>query len=403
MGRMVTRAEPAKATVLTRQQVTRLLEALASSSPVSGLTHRFYRYPARFSPDFVAHAIDVFTQPGDYVLDPFMGGGTSLVEALASGRRVLGCDINPLAGFLTRVKTTPLGQRDVAALVEWVAGLESRTTLNRLVGTPSEWIRYQRHLPWWLRKTLQLGLATVKELDSRRTRRFAKCSLLKTAQWALDCRAEIPTREQFLQRHRHDFAEMLGGMAEFGRRTGAVLGSPSEWLARYRRILVRNAAGLESDHRLPRTWGAPRLILTSPPYVGVHILYHRWQVRGRRETPAPYWVIGSRDGKGGSYYNFADRRNKTMMPYLGALAKAFQSISSLMDERSVIVQLVAFADPEQQLPLYLATLSTLGLHAVNLGAKAQVVSREVPNRKWYADVKGSTAASREFLLVHRLA
>src|SRR2546422_444185 len=149
MGRMVTRAEPAKATVLTRQQVTRLLEALASSSPVSGLTHRFYRYPARFSPDFVAHAIDVFTQPGDYVLDP------------------------------------------------------------------------------------------------RRTRRFAKCSLLKTAQWALDCRAEIPTREQFLQRHRHDFAEMLGGMAEFGRRTGAVLGSPSEWLARYRRILVRNAAGLE--------------------------------------------------------------------------------------------------------------------------------------------------------------
>src|SRR2546425_9079634 len=143
MGRMVTRAEPAKATVLTRQQVTRLLEALASSSPVSGLTHRFYRYPARFSPDFVAHAIDVFTQPGDYVLDPFMGGGTTIVEGLASGRRVLGCDINPLSGFLTRVKTTPLSRRDVAALVDWVAGLDRGTMVNRRAGDAARWARYQ--------------------------------------------------------------------------------------------------------------------------------------------------------------------------------------------------------------------------------------------------------------------
>jgi len=402
MGREVTRAKSAKARALARHQVTRLLEALASSSPVSGLTHRFYRYPARFSPDFAARAIDVFTQPGDYVLDPFMGGGTSLVEALAAGRRALGCDINPLAGFLTRAKTTPLGRRDVAALVEWVGDLEGCTSLNRLVGSEPRWTRYQRNLPWWLRKTIQLALGTVGGLDSRRARRFAKCSILKTAQWALDCRAEIPIREDFLERHRQDFAEMLRGIADFGRRTRAVLGSPTEWLPNNRRILVRNAAGLECDQRVPKDWGAPRLILTSPPYVGVHVLYHRWQVRGRRETPAPYWVIGSQDGRGASYYNFADRRNKTMAFYLAAMAKAFQSVISVMDERSVLVQLVAFADPKDQLPLYLSTLATLGLSGVKLGPKAGVVSREVPNRKWYEDVKGSTAASQEFLLVHRL-
>jgi hypothetical protein len=195
---------------------------------------------------------------------------------------------------------------------------------------------------------------------------------------------------------------MLEGIEEFTQRTVAVLGPSSEWLPSSRRILVRNTAGLESDHRIPKAWGAPRLILTSPPYVGVHILYHRWQVRGRRETPAPYWVIGSQDGKGGSYYNFADRRNKTMMPYLVAMGRAFQSITALMDERSILVQLVAFAEPKEQLPLYLSALSTLGLIAVRLGHKTEIVSRDVPNRKWYADVKGSTAASKEFLLVHRL-
>src|SRR5438046_6012608 len=115
MARKVTRAKGGGIPTIPPSQLTSLLEALASSTPVSGLTHRFYRYPARFSPEFVARAIDAFTQPGDYVLDPFMGGGTTVIESLAAGRKVLGCDINPLAGFLTRVKTTPLSKNDVAA------------------------------------------------------------------------------------------------------------------------------------------------------------------------------------------------------------------------------------------------------------------------------------------------
>jgi hypothetical protein len=51
---------------------------------VSGLTHDLYRYPARFSPLFARAAIETFTEPGDTVLDPFAGGSTTLVEALAS-------------------------------------------------------------------------------------------------------------------------------------------------------------------------------------------------------------------------------------------------------------------------------------------------------------------------------
>ena len=69
-----------------------LLDAITAKEQVSGHTDNFYRYPARFSPLFVREVIRHYSRPGDVVLDPFMGGGTSVVEALAMGRKVIGVD-----------------------------------------------------------------------------------------------------------------------------------------------------------------------------------------------------------------------------------------------------------------------------------------------------------------------
>jgi DNA modification methylase len=91
------------------------LEASAKVvSVVEGLTHSFYRYPARFSPEFAASAIRLFSDPGDLIIDPFMGGGTTILEGFVAGRRVYGCDINSLALFIARVKTTPLSNDAIA-------------------------------------------------------------------------------------------------------------------------------------------------------------------------------------------------------------------------------------------------------------------------------------------------
>lgn len=46
--------------------------------------------------------------PGETVLDPMNGSGTTTLEAYLRGRRALGCDIDPLAVRIARVKTTPL-------------------------------------------------------------------------------------------------------------------------------------------------------------------------------------------------------------------------------------------------------------------------------------------------------
>ena len=50
-----------------RANLTDLVAAARDASPVVGLTHNFYRYPARFSPKFVRAAIEAFSAPDDLI------------------------------------------------------------------------------------------------------------------------------------------------------------------------------------------------------------------------------------------------------------------------------------------------------------------------------------------------
>src|SRR5919205_4653974 len=74
----------------------------------SYLTHSYHRYPAKFIPQLAARLIKENTIFGDLVCDPFMGSGTTLVEAIVHDRRAYGTDINPAAVLITKAKTTPI-------------------------------------------------------------------------------------------------------------------------------------------------------------------------------------------------------------------------------------------------------------------------------------------------------
>lgn len=68
--------------------------------------HSFHRYFGKLIPAIPAAAIEEYTRPGDTVMDPFCGSGTTLVEALVRNRNAIGIDINPLSTLISRVKTT---------------------------------------------------------------------------------------------------------------------------------------------------------------------------------------------------------------------------------------------------------------------------------------------------------
>lgn len=63
------------------------------------LIHRYY---ARRPHNVFSYLISHYSNPGDVILDPFMGGGVTVVESLRLKRKVIGLDINPLAWFVTR-------------------------------------------------------------------------------------------------------------------------------------------------------------------------------------------------------------------------------------------------------------------------------------------------------------
>ncbi len=77
-------------------------------------------YRACFKPQLPRFFIERLTRPGAAVYDPFMGRGTTLLEAALQGRRPVGCDINPLSQMLVRPRLEP---PDLDAVVARLASL----------------------------------------------------------------------------------------------------------------------------------------------------------------------------------------------------------------------------------------------------------------------------------------
>src|SRR5690348_14717031 len=176
---------------LSQALADQLIQAARSSDSVSGLTHNFYRYPARFSPALVRAAIHAFTKPGDIVLDPFVGGGTTLVEALASGRHGIGSDISALAAFVSDVKTTIYTESELWKLRRWadrvIRCINARSDAD--IHEMYEDAGYLRHLDgvktWRLRNATAQALASARRMRDARLEKFGRCAVLRTAQWAL--------------------------------------------------------------------------------------------------------------------------------------------------------------------------------------------------------------------------
>ncbi|MBC9719402.1 site-specific DNA-methyltransferase [Streptomyces sp. TRM66268-LWL] len=84
-----------------------------NTAPTSAPAQRAGRYvpgsadhPAKMLPALAAHAIRTYTQPGDLVLDPMCGIGTTLVEALHLGRNAIGVEYEPKWARLARLNAT---------------------------------------------------------------------------------------------------------------------------------------------------------------------------------------------------------------------------------------------------------------------------------------------------------
>ena len=78
-------------------------------------------YRACFKPQLPRFFITRLTDPGDLVLDPFMGRGTTVLEAALLGRATLGNDVNPLSRLLVEARLDPPSLAEVEARLHTLA------------------------------------------------------------------------------------------------------------------------------------------------------------------------------------------------------------------------------------------------------------------------------------------
>lgn len=368
--------------------------------------HEFYRYPARFTPWFARAAIEVFTRPGDLVVDPFCGGGTTAVEAQLTGRTAIVADISQLATFVTNAKVTLYedGELDqVRNFVKEAEGLRLRSVSRGDAELEPYWYNISGTAEWRIRDLINGGIALADEMDDNAATQLVRCALLRTGQWALDMRRDIPSVADFRRQLLSDIRAMVAAAKQHRQLVESTVPGIKAV------TVVQDGLPDAAKHEALRASEAPSLILTSPPYAATYVNYHRWKVRSRRETAAPFWIAGRLDGHGISHYTLGASGTDSDERYFRELKRVFASLVPLMSDETWLVQVVGFKGGKAQLQRYLSTMRSVGLEEIQFPSLSTQgdgrLWRQIPSRRWWVSAEAMKAQRNgtlnEAVLIHR--
>jgi DNA modification methylase len=94
-------------------------------------SHNFHAFAAKFPPQLPRLFIEHLTEPLELVLDPMVGSGTTVVEAILSGRKGIGYDIDHLALHLAKIKTSGIEQDRVRYFINKVISAALKNLENK--------------------------------------------------------------------------------------------------------------------------------------------------------------------------------------------------------------------------------------------------------------------------------
>jgi tRNA G10 N-methylase Trm11 len=133
-------------------------------------THLIHTYPAKLLmhiPYFFLNN-SVFSKKGDYVLDPFCGTGTVLLESILANRKALGADANPLARLIANVKTEKQNYKE---LRKHLTNIIYRSKKYDFAPIP-EVVNINHWFPKKTQKNLAKILKAIKGLKDEKIRSF---------------------------------------------------------------------------------------------------------------------------------------------------------------------------------------------------------------------------------------
>lgn len=242
------------------------------------LTHRFHTYPGRFHPQLPRTLLKARGGEGVKVFDPFMGGGTTLVEAMLLGLPCSGNDLNPVAGLVARERTRIRSQAEGTRLIGEAERIAAQVEALRREKRPPR-VRqrnlhriaphYQQHLLAELLQWLRLVNQVPAGADRESLRAVLSSAVVKYSNFASDTQQRNqPPRYPKGAATKYLVArceELADAQVTLGKR----LASPPQV-----EIFEEDAALLPS-----LGWGQVGLILTSPPYPGTYDYFDQHRLR----------------------------------------------------------------------------------------------------------------------------
>jgi hypothetical protein len=239
-------------------------------------THGLHAYAAKCPPPLVRYALRYYSRPGELVLDPMAGSGTTLVEARLMGRRALSYDIDPLACLLARVKARVVKDASIEQAYDVItcrsardlAALESARPPAAVTrrATPPDFLNRD----YWFSPEVATALAVLSyhinhAATAPATREFfwvAFSSLILAKTSVANARDIIHSRHHYWQH-----ARTPDVLAKFAARVQQMRKQVAEFRAHCAgKLPMKGEARLGDARRLRLKEETVDLVFTSPPY-----------------------------------------------------------------------------------------------------------------------------------------
>jgi len=311
--------------------------------------HRLHPYLGKFIPQLVEVVIDRYFRPGEHVLDPFAGSGTTLVQALESGLDATGIDIAAFNCLLMQVKTS---RYDLFALEHEIRSVAA--ALDVQAAPRAKHARSSYLTDWYAPKALDELLSFRGQIAGCEQADVLRVVLTRAARSARRTRhfdLEFPRSPQlepyWCHKHRRT-CRPVEGASHFLRRYAL---DTLERIKQFQRLRGRgrSAAVMHGDARSIQLQGSFDGIITSPPYPGL-IDYHE-------QHRYAYELLGLKDLRGlelGPAVRGSGRA--ALASYSSGIAAVFQNLRPALRPGAPVVIVV-----NDRRDLYPGILAAAGL------------------------------------------
>jgi hypothetical protein len=231
-------------------------------------THCFHPYPARMVPQIARTLLHRYGVTNGWLLDPYCGSGTSLVEATIFGTNAVGCDVNPLAQLIAAAKTSVIS---LQTLDLYLKDLFDRIFASEFTGEFSQVVPPDfPNRDYWFSPEVSRKLAFLRQyvnsLEDEALRNFfsvafaetvRECSYTRNGEFKL---FRMPPAQ--LINFNPDVFRLFRGKLERNRR------GLEHYLAKRgsTAVFVNDVNLAEGHHPTPMPLQGFDMVLTSPPY-----------------------------------------------------------------------------------------------------------------------------------------